>query len=114
MPGQKMIKKSLNELDNRDMMERFNTEWLNEPIPLELDHINGICHDNRLENLRLLCPNCHAKTSTYRGKNKNKKVLCAPLGQLVEPEDLNPFQSEFESRKEHQKIKRIRKKRERE
>lgn len=41
-------------------------EWLGEPIPLELDHINGVNTDNRIENLRLLCPNCHAKTPTYR------------------------------------------------
>ena len=46
------------------------TEWLEKPTPLELDHINGINTDNRLKNLRLLCPNCHAQTSTYRGKNK--------------------------------------------
>lgn len=49
-----------------------NTEWLNAPIPLELDHISGDRFDNRLENLRLLCPNCHAQTDTYRGKNKKK------------------------------------------
>jgi hypothetical protein len=44
-------------------------EWLGRPIPLELDHINGVHDDNRLENLRLLCPTCHALTPTYRGRN---------------------------------------------
>lgn len=46
------------------------SEWLNKPIPLELEHINGKSSDHRLENLTLLCPNCHSFTSTYRGKNK--------------------------------------------
>lgn len=45
-------------------------EWQGEKIPLELDHINGDNKDNRLENLRILCPNCHAQTDTYCGKNK--------------------------------------------
>ena len=48
------------------------SEWLKQPIPLELHHINGNNSDNRLENLRLLCPNCHALTDSYRGKNKRK------------------------------------------
>jgi hypothetical protein len=48
------------------------TEWLGSPIPLELDHINGVNNDNRIENLRLLCPNCHALTETYRGKNQHR------------------------------------------
>ena len=42
------------------------TEWLEEPIPLELDHIDGNRRNNNLSNLRLLCPNCHASTPTYR------------------------------------------------
>lgn len=48
------------------------TEWKNQKIPLELDHINGMNNDHRLENLQLLCPNCHAQTGTYRGKNIKK------------------------------------------
>jgi len=39
-------------------------------LPLELDHINGDVHDNRLENLRILCPNCHSLKLTHRGCNR--------------------------------------------
>ena len=50
------------------------SEWLSKPIPLELDHIDGDNTNNELSNLRLLCPNCHAFTPTYRGKNIKFKV----------------------------------------
>lgn len=43
-------------------------------IPVELDHINGDHHDNRLENLRILCPNCHSLQATHRGKNKKVRL----------------------------------------
>lgn len=46
------------------------TEWNGKTLSLELDHINGINNDNRLENLRFLCPNCHSQTVTYGARNK--------------------------------------------
>lgn len=48
----------------------FNTTWLKSQIPLELHHIDGNNKNNNINNLQLLCPNCHALTSNYRGKNK--------------------------------------------
>lgn len=45
-------------------------EWQGRTLSLELDHINGINDDNRLENLRFLCPNCHSQTDTYGSRNK--------------------------------------------
>lgn len=47
--------------------------WLGYPIPLELDHIDGNHENNQLENLRVLCPNCHAFTPTYRGRNHSRR-----------------------------------------
>lgn len=49
-----------------------NTTWEGQVIPLELHHKDGNKNNNSLENLQLLCPNCHALTPTYRGKNIRK------------------------------------------
>jgi hypothetical protein len=47
--------------------------WMGRTISLELNHVNGDRFDHRLENLQLLCPNCHAQTPNYRGKNIGNK-----------------------------------------
>jgi hypothetical protein len=43
------------------------------PLTLQLDHINGISNDNRIENLRILCPNCHTQTHTFGRKSNSDK-----------------------------------------
>ena len=53
------------------------SEWRGKEIPLQLDHVNGLRNDNRLENLRILCPNCHAQTETWCARNIGR-----PTGQV--------------------------------
>lgn len=64
------------------------TEWQGRTLSLELDHINGINNDNRLENLRFLCPNCHSQTSTYGSRNQqlnnSKYDISEELRNIVE------------------------------
>lgn len=50
-------------------------EWRGKPISIQLDHRNGVRDDHRLENLRMLCPNCHSQTETFGAKNKSRSRL---------------------------------------
>ncbi len=68
--GRPHLKKHIVDIHGWKCMCCGNTEWLGDPIPLEVDHIDGNAGNNKPDNLRLLCPNCHAKTPTHRAKNK--------------------------------------------
>ncbi len=58
------------------------TSWRGQPLICHIDHINGVGYDHRLENLRMLCPNCHSQTPTYAGRNARRKRLQGP-GRVV-------------------------------
>lgn len=65
-------------------------EWQGRTLSLELDHINGINNDNRIENLRFLCPNCHSQTTTYGSRNQQRNdseyEISDDLRNLIETE----------------------------
>jgi hypothetical protein len=65
-------------------------EWEGRPLTLQLDHANGRYDDNRLENLRWLCPNCHSQTPTFAGRGKARRVREAPAFYAVRARSRRP------------------------
>ena len=58
----------------------IDATWRGKPMPLILDHINGVNNDNRLENLRFVCSNCDSQLDTYKSRNKKKTGVVAESG----------------------------------
>ena len=77
----KILEKNL--LSYECYMCKNKGEWLGKTLSLQLDHINGINNDNRIENLRFLCPNCHSQTETYCGKHKKKTYKCLDCDKFI-------------------------------
>jgi len=70
VPGKKFIKNYMIETKGNMCEECGTSEWNGKTLVLELEHKDGNSENNKLENLGLLCPNCHSQTSTYKGANK--------------------------------------------
>lgn len=73
MPGER-LKRAMIAMGASEHCARCGTgpTWRDRPLPLEVDHIDGNWRNNQPQNLRLLCPNCHSTTDTYRGRGKGR------------------------------------------
>ena len=83
-------------------------EWQGKPLSLQLEHIDGNHFNNRLENLKILCPNCHSQTTTFAGKNVNHSKSKKQLeNQKVKEELLNSWKPPISREELKQKIRTI-------
>ena len=75
------LRKVLAELNGYSCAECGISDYNNKPLTLQVDHKNGKANDNSLDNLQLLCPNCHAQTPFFGGANKGqgRRALGLPL-----------------------------------
>ncbi|MGW4228708.1 HNH endonuclease signature motif containing protein [Streptomyces sp. NPDC004980] len=75
MPGER-LKRAMIAMGVAEHCARCGTGsvWRGRPLPLEVDHIDGNWRNNQPQNLRLLCPNCHSTTETYRGRGKGRRI----------------------------------------
>lgn len=66
------LRRALLEIGRKHECEKCEAQpfWMGEPLVLQIDHKNGLKHDNRPENLAFLCPNCHSQTPTYGIRNR--------------------------------------------
>jgi 5-methylcytosine-specific restriction endonuclease McrA len=71
------------------------SDWRGKPLSIQIDHVNGIRDDHRLENLRMLCPNCHSQTETFAARN-NRKRRHSRVAQLVAAPDSESGGRSFE------------------
>jgi predicted nucleic acid-binding Zn ribbon protein len=72
-------KRLLIDLHGRRCASCKKRTWMQQPIPVTLDHINGNPDDHSIANLRLLCPNCHAQTPSFTGRNRGNGRLARRL-----------------------------------
>lgn len=66
------LRKALSKLHGYRCASCGLSDWNNRPITLEVDHIDGYANNSAIDNLQLICPNCHSQTNSYKGANKGK------------------------------------------
>jgi len=70
-------------LKNECSICHMENKWNGKDLIMILDHINGVYNDNRIKNLRLICPNCNSQTETFAGRNQKKQKKCIDCGTEV-------------------------------